>query len=347
MRLSPPIWIAAALVVLAPALVDHGHAHAGGDGEPIAVIAVELTGDAAPELRGQLQQSLAKGIAAAGHQPVGLDRVRRAIGDRSELIGCTSTTCLQRIGELVEAQRFLRARVDGVGAAYTIEIELLAARPGSAVERRVEQSCTVCTITELNRMVAETATEVLTARGDEPVPIVIDSEPSGATVHIGGEPLGVTPLAIALAPGAHTVRVTHEGRHAEKRVEVAAGSDGPQRFELVLPPKLSPADDARPYRTWKWVAAGGSAAAVVTGAYLIAIDGDGTCTLEMDQRQCPREYGTLAGGLLTVAVGAGLGATSVYLFLRDRDHGRVDERSPAAAIVPTRGGAMASFGLRF
>jgi hypothetical protein len=81
----------------------------------------------------------------------------------------------------------------------------------------------------------------------------------------------------------------------------------------------SPASD-RPYRTWKWGAAGTAAAAIVTGAVLLAIDGDATCDAAAGV-ECQRLYDTRLLGLATLTVGAGLGGFAVWMFVEDRDTG--------------------------
>ena len=52
----------------------------------------------------------------------------------------------------------------------------------------------------------------------------IESEPAGAIVDIDGSGRGLTPLTVALAPGAHTVVVTHGDQTQQIDADIAAGS---------------------------------------------------------------------------------------------------------------------------
>jgi hypothetical protein len=62
--------------------------------------------------------------------------------------------------------------------------------------------------------------------------LTIDSRPSGAEVEIDGDRSGVTPLTIAIAPGAHTAKLRATGAERTWRLEVAAGSHVVHYLEL-------------------------------------------------------------------------------------------------------------------
>ncbi|HEU0036309.1 MAG TPA: hypothetical protein VFQ53_37105 [Kofleriaceae bacterium] len=92
---------------------------------------------------------------------------------------------------------------------------------------------------------------------------------------------------------------------------------------------------------WKYVAAGGAVVAVGAGAVLLATDGK--CSSEPPPGTvCPDVYHNATPGWISMGVGAGLGVLSVYLFLRHDG-----EPARTAAIVPTTGGAFATFSTRF
>ena len=66
--------------------------------------------------------------------------------------------------------------------------------------------------------VQPTATAALIA-GDEPALLHVLVRPADATVLVDGEPRGLTPLTLSLAPGQHLVRVEKNGYQAlEKKV---------------------------------------------------------------------------------------------------------------------------------
>lgn len=113
--------------------------------------------------------------------------------------------------------------------------------------------------------------------------------------------------ADALASGAGAQDRAADLRVAERPATAEGGLD------------LSASADAggpRPFRTWKWVAAGGAAAALLTGVALLLADGSGTC--EGDGSQCPEVYDTRTAGLVGVSLGILSGGASVWMFAADR-----------------------------
>jgi hypothetical protein len=108
--------------------------------------------------------------------------------------------------------------------------------------------------------------------------LTILSEPSGATVLIGGRPMGVTPWTGDLPPGAHHLELRLRGyADAESDFELPAASAIDVRVALVQETPAAPAspsapapspapDDTRPQqplslRTWGFVALGAAGAA--------------------------------------------------------------------------------------
>jgi hypothetical protein len=341
-RAATVLLLAAAICAAAPAWADRVR-----EGT-VAIVALEITGDGPPELRAQMERSLAGGLAAAGLRVVALDAVLKALAPTPELIGCSSTTCLGRIGEKLGADFFVRAVVDATGSAYTLELELLSASVEGAVVHRVERSCPVCTIRELDDVVSAAAGDLAALPGGEPVPIRIATTPPGAALRVDGEPVGLSPYEGMVAPGPHVITATLDGHgRAERSVTVTDDEGSARSFELPLAPTSASIDDGgsrrRPYRTWKWITAGAAGAAVVGGVALMAMDGRGSCAKEdPGQTQCRQEYDTLVGGMIAVAAGAALGGTSYWMF-------RADAREPSITVgaAPTRGGAVGAISLRF
>lgn len=321
---------------------------AAEDAEKVAIVAIVIGGDAAAQLQAQMDASIMRGIETAGHVGAPIERVRKAIKKQAELIGCTSTTCLNRIGELVEATLFISANVESRGATYNYELTLHDLESEDGVRRRAKRSCEVCTITELSDMIAESTVELLSSSDDAPVAIQIVSRPEGATLRIGDRDVGAAPFAGELPPGMYTVTASLDG-YADAEITVEVSPAGDQRFEIPLtktdsiePPKHSGPEPK--YSTLKYVAAGGGLVSFIGGVVLLSMHGDGTCTLEPPDAQCPDEYNTLLGGLGAASLGVGLGALSTWMFLQDA---KVKRRGTEAALLPTRGGAMATVRLSF
>ncbi len=117
-------------------------------------------------------------------------------------------------------------------------------------------------------------------------------------------------LLIAAADDLANGRTAQEPA-ADLRVPPEQGADG---VDLTA---SAPDQEERPFRTWKWVAAGGAAAAVLTGVALLLADGSGTCDAG-DGAQCPEVYDTRAAGLVGVSLGILGGGASAWMFVADR-----------------------------
>ena len=100
------------------------------------------------------------------------------------------------------------------------------------------------------------------------------------------------------------------------------------------------AGDARPYRQWKWVTAGGAGALIVTGAILIAIDGP-TCN-DGPRVRCENIRSSQEMGIVTTGLGVAAAAAAAWMFLQDRDAQRTQ---PLVQLRP--GGATIGASWRF
>jgi len=313
----------------------------------IALLSLQMKGDAAPELRSLLQGSIRSGFEAAGIRLISREEVVATLADEPDLLDCVSTTCLQRIAEKTGAEQFLRASVEATGAAYAIQLDLLSPEEEGHVERSLEDSCQVCTITELNELLAKTATQLVTAR-QLPVPVMIATRPQGADLRVDDQPVGSAPYQGKLDPGEHRITALFPGHIEAQQTISVRGAGEAQRFEVILTkePEPIPLVRARPLRTWKWVASGGAAASLVAVILLIAIDGNQTCS--GSDAECPKRYDTLAAGVAGVGLGIGLGGVGGWMFFRDRKDARaVATPSRAAAVTPVRGGAMGRLSFSF
>jgi hypothetical protein len=62
--------------------------------------------------------------------------------------------------------------------------------------------------------------------------LTVETNPSGATVEIDGQPRGVTPLSLDLSPGRHTLKLANEGNVRSMPVTIVAGGQVSQLVEL-------------------------------------------------------------------------------------------------------------------
>jgi hypothetical protein len=317
---------------------------AWGQRPKVAILDVSVAGDAPAEIRGKMEKSLAGGLYAAGFDVVRRDDVRRKLRAARELEGCTTPTCLAKVEALVGAGQFVRGRVETEGASYTIALELYAAEAAGGLVRRQEKSCTPCTLAEANEIMSGLASTIFVEPKPAKVALAVDSSPPGAAIRVDGVAAGNAPVSIEVDPGDRVVRAELPGRApVEQKVTVDPAAP-PPRLTMTLapmpappPPPPVPEAPAGRYGAWKWVTAGGAAAAMAGGVALIAINGSLTDCPAVGI--CKSKYDTLLPGLALVGAGLALGGLAVYFIL--------DDKPAAAALVPLPGGAGAVVRGRF
>lgn len=300
-----------------------------------AVIAFDVTGNTDATLRAKVESGLVRGVAEAGADLVGYDAVQKAIAGKAALAGCVSATCLGGIAQAVGTDQLLEVTITVNGANYQLTLALVT--PSGAVRKR-SAACTVCTVADLADLASTRITDLLTAVAGAPVPVAIDTNPSGATLSIAGVGAATAPWKGDLAPGAVEVDAHLAGYGDAHQSFTVADDDGSeQRFDLTLSPLA-----VKPprFHRLKWIAAGGGAAVLVTGLVLLALDGSPTCSAS--GASCPDVYQTgLSGTLFTIVGLAGSGAAG-WMFWQDHRH-----REATAAVAPTAGGAVGSVRVRF
>lgn len=353
-------WIACALLTT-PARAD-GSAGASS-AQTVAIIRIDITGDHPPDLMKQLDASLVRALNEGGFSGVSHDSVQATIrGDSGRgnpaLADCASPDCLRQLPALLGTSHFLRLRVEASSAIYEFEILFLVAEgEGGSIKERRKGSCPVCTSEEFIDRVADNLRTLM--KPFQPVPVLIDSQPSGALLLIGSRELGRTPFTGTLAPGRHQVRAERDGHlDAEQIIEVTAGSAGaPQRFEIGLTASPSggggggDGDAGSGLGMWKWPAAVAAVGAVAVGAYWLSIDGECATPIPSNGGECRRNYGTLPQGVAAIGVGAALGVVAGLLFWNDGGNDAATRTESDSAFMPdiavTRGGAMGTLRLRF
>lgn len=321
----------------------------------VAIVAIEMKGNVAPELRGQVQRSILAGITEANQRPLLPKKLRTALRKTPDLQNCTSTACLQRIGELTGATRFVNATVDGSGAAYTVTLELLGPDPANRVIAHKEIKCAVCTITDLSSKISATTATLFSEVPSRPSEVVIVTRPQGADLRINDKDTGAAPYRGKLAPGKHRVTALLGGhKETELTIEVKPATETPQRFEVILArlekvvrPQPPPPEVKRPYKILKYVAAGAGGIALLTGLALLGMNNEGTCNPEPPITQCRELHNTTASGWLTIGAAAGLGAAAVWMWLRDGKARVKEQERNTAILAPTPGGAVIGWQGRF
>jgi hypothetical protein len=62
--------------------------------------------------------------------------------------------------------------------------------------------------------------------------LVVQTNPSGASVDVDGQPRGMTPLSLDLSPGRHTLKLANEGNVRSMPITIVAGGQVSQLIEL-------------------------------------------------------------------------------------------------------------------
>jgi len=183
------------------------------------------------------------------------------------------------------------------------------------------------------------------------------SKTAGCQVQIDGQAHGAAPVETSLEPGPHVLRAEAEGFNPfEQRVVLGAGESLVVHADLVpiarevvtAPPQQKPS--AAPVqeavstgglsrKTWAWIAVGGGAALVVTGAALYGVAykqmkdaGSADTKASYDSRvQSARTKGYAAYGLWGAGAAAVAAGLVLYFTAPDRP----------AAVVPTANGVAA------
>jgi len=118
------------------------------------------------------------------------------------------------------------------------------------------------------RQYVQSLAEALSKKGIQQLTVL--SSPSGATVAVDGNPLGVTPLTVELAPGAHTAQLSLRGfSDASSSFTLPVATPIDVAVTLRLAPKL--AQSTRRFGIAPWVTLGVAAACLGgAGAFELA-----------------------------------------------------------------------------
>ncbi len=310
----------------------------------VAVIAVEISGDGAPELRQVMQGHIKSGLRTTGARVIGLEQTLRHLKSKPELIGCTSSACLERIEEITSSKQFVRARITANGTNYELQLQLFDSKTEGGALRTIDESCDVCTVSELGELLAKSSTKLLLPEEVQLYSVRISTNPGGARITIDGANAGSSPVDTTLSVGLHSVSASLGGlRDAQSNIVVKSSSDL-QPFALALSPIVIVQSDldkgAVDYGLWKWGAALGSGGLLVLGGVLISRDGD----VESMGQRTGETQNTLAGGIASVSGGLLLGAVAGWMFWREHKSPKTPK---SLSLKLSADGAIGAYQLQF
>ncbi len=219
----------------------------------------------------------------------------------------TVANCVQ-LQDLACARRVVekRSRTDGVVYAQvattkesvvTVDVYWIVKGHEAVAERRACEECTPDAI----KGTVDSIMNVLAPNAGSGARLVIRTKPSGQTVVIDHDVVGVTPLERDVAPGAHDIEIMHGTRKVgAKKVEVGAGDSAEMTIPIDLTPEKPP---ARASRIPGALVLGLGVAGVAAGAILYATSqtDDGTRYMYRDTR--PVGLGIGIGGVTAVGIG--------------------------------------------
>ncbi len=324
-------------VLLAAAVVAGAgtHAHAE-EADGIALLALEISGDAPRELQTQVQLAIVTGLRE-GHTVMDLKETHAALDGSSDLIGCFTSDCLERISDSIGVTRFVRAVLTTSGAHYELKLQLLHVGDKRLLNSTMT-SCAVCTIADLTERTTNAARQLLIFESNELVTVTIASSPDGAIVSIDGLEAGKSPVVADLEPGPHRVSAVRDGyATTAKTIKVVAGGEDARTFELALTKPIGDSAGERPnYGYLKWGSVAASGTLLVLGTTLIVIDNNPTCGSSTGQCKFLRQ--TMLGGVVSIVGSVAAGAAAGWMFWSDSRRER-----PTLSIGPSGASAGIAF----
>jgi len=321
-------WLSALFVLLVAA----GDAHATDDEQRVAIAPIELDGASPDYLVQDLAARLLAGIGAAAH----------AVEDPAT---CGDRDCWIAFAARTQATHVVRTTLAVRDRDYDVRADLIDGRTGEVIAT-VTRACDICGAQELATTVEDVADALrrkLASERPRPPILIVTTAPTGAQVTVDDAPVGSTPLEVEVAVGTHDVQVGKRG-HITQRRRIAFVDGVRETWEVELAVALTEQRGpvGRPLRVAGWSAIGVGLAAVGVGVGFAVLDEEpirSRCSgANVDiEGNCKYRYDTLAGGVVSAAIGGALVVTGIALVVVDRRRNR-DRR---VALAPTwRGVAL-------
>jgi hypothetical protein len=315
------------LVILAMMLLAVPRAHADS-------VSVVTTGDA--NLQGSLAPAVESWLRGHGHT-VGTPLTSEAV---STLLNCMVMDDQGCARGVVEAQ----AKGDAV-----LFVQAMKSRSNNATVLIVywfikgkepigmRRACEECTADLMRSTLEDIMGMVIGASEAKHGRLAVSSDPSGLTVLLDNESIGVTPVEREVAAGTHTVVLMHRGqRVGERTLKIQADVTAEIKIPVVLPPEDAQGGNGRsPLVGGLVMGLGGAALAAGIVLYVTSEEDTGEKLYYRDTKKLG--LGVAAGG----AVIAGLG---VWLWLRARGS---DETASAPVVSLTSQGGMVGWSRAF
>lgn len=306
------------LVAIAILVVAPRAAAEPGPRERAAVVAIDLGRSAPIYLRAKAAGRIEAGLAAAGYEVMPAAQVRARL--TGELARCRDGACVRRVGEALGVRALVLVAIDGVDDNTVVTLRLHDGRTG-AREAEVREVCDLCGEAELTGRL-RTAAQALRGRSLEA-------------------------RRRELRPGAPLAAASPDGSAAIVASPMPAAPPPPP------PPRATASRSMIP----GLLLAAAGALAVGAGLYLVALDGQGTCSpgdgpiypapgavirypdpSDPTTYVCRDVYETRTLGFVSAGTGVAAVAAGVALVVRAR------QRGPVFEVAPRPGGATMGVG---
>ncbi|MCD6499159.1 MAG: hypothetical protein J7M25_12785 [Deltaproteobacteria bacterium] len=189
--------------------------------------------------------------------------------------------------------------VEAIGNTYVFHLS--NGRPHNAKLRR---TCEVCTLKEASHRLAKALVNLAH-------PATKQVQPTGKTGPTAHHTAAVGPAAPTNRTGT-AIADHHPTALPTEKGTAARPADRGNTPITNRSSRRAQRNKARWFKISGFIAGGLSLALIATGAALVAIDGKGTCS---GSKECPNVYNTKTGGIVALAVGGGLLASAVTLYI--------------------------------
>jgi len=309
------------LFCLSTVLASTAHAQPEASAtQRVAVVRLEFEGKIPKALQQLFAHRLLEGLSAVHFEVLSEDDVQnKLVGPQLALASCRDASCFPAMASALSASYLIGAKVSENNKTYVVTMDIINGRTGAVLASNRER-CETCGVEEAGEkmgLAASALRERLETVARAPARFVVRSRPTSATVEIDGKIVGVTPLDVELAGGAHHLRLLMRGYDTLERTLTAVGGvDEGMDLDLVAIPSHFP------HRTVGLATLAGGVVLLVSGIITMTFDRDeiGCSAREKDPYgHCPWVRSTKWWGAAMVGTGAAAATLGgVFLYLAPR-----------------------------
>ena len=309
------------LFCLSTVLASTAHAQPEASAtQRVAVVRLEFEGKIPKALQQLFAHRLLEGLSAVHFEVLSEDDVQnKLVGPQLALASCRDASCFPAMASALSASYLIGAKVSENNKTYVVTMDIINGRTGAVLAGNRER-CETCGVEEAGEkmgLAASALRERLETVARAPARFVVRSRPTSATVEIDGKIVGVTPLDVELAGGAHHLRLLMRGYDTLERTLTAVGGvDEGMDLDLVAIPSHFP------HRTVGLATLAGGVVLLVSGIITMTFDRDeiGCSAREKDPYgHCPWVRSTKWWGAAMVGTGAAAATLGgVFLYLAPR-----------------------------